>query len=571
MIFLPIVDRELRVAARKHSTFWVRVIAAMVGLIIGGGCFVFLSSIPGGGFGALQAGKILFNLLTWFAIFGVFAAGLFFTSDCVSEEKREGTLGFLFLTDLKGIDVAAGKLLANSLRSFYALLALFPILGLTLLLGGVTGAQFGLTCLALANGLLYSLVAGLVVSTLGHDSQKVLGGTLLVMLCLIFGGPIADWTIAYVRVRSFGPFWAFTSPGYVFLCADGINTFRFWTSLAITQATIWILFGVVCLLISRTWQVRGRKTPAETKTWGYSLKYGAAKARLAFRRKLLTRNPVLWLASRERWQAITMWVIAAGLIGLAAWAIRLPRNTLIGWSYTAKLIMLALYLWAASQACRFFAETRRTGLVELLLVSPLSEHRIVQGQWRSLMKTFGIPLLLIVVVDTVGTYFSQSVWRQMAAQGGTKIPVQAVAIAGLAASVITALGNILALCWYGMWMGMTSRSANLATLKTIVFVQVVPWFVTSFASAMALPLLMFPFKGKVAANPSWMMWWPYVMIFVAGALYLAKNIGFIWWARKRLYYSFRDEAARSYRTLAIADPPRVVATNAPPIIAAMPN
>ena len=34
MTFLPIVARELRVAARKRSTFWLRVIAALVSLVI---------------------------------------------------------------------------------------------------------------------------------------------------------------------------------------------------------------------------------------------------------------------------------------------------------------------------------------------------------------------------------------------------------------------------------------------------------------------------------------------------------------------------------------------------------
>ena len=32
MTFLPIVGRELRVAARKRSTFWVRIIATLANL-----------------------------------------------------------------------------------------------------------------------------------------------------------------------------------------------------------------------------------------------------------------------------------------------------------------------------------------------------------------------------------------------------------------------------------------------------------------------------------------------------------------------------------------------------------
>jgi len=69
-------------------------------------------------------------------------SGLFLTADCLSEEKREGTLGFLFLTDLRGYDVVFGKLVATSLRGFYAMLAALPVMGVTLVLGGITGEQF---------------------------------------------------------------------------------------------------------------------------------------------------------------------------------------------------------------------------------------------------------------------------------------------------------------------------------------------------------------------------------------------------------------------------------------------
>ena len=139
MTFLPIVERELRVAARKRSTFWLRVVAALVSLVIGSAVMI-LSTV--GAFSSATLGGVLFGILTWLALGVALSAGLFFTSDCLSEEKREGTLGFLFLTDLRGYDVAGGKLLATSLRGVFALLAVFPILATTLLMGGVTGVQF---------------------------------------------------------------------------------------------------------------------------------------------------------------------------------------------------------------------------------------------------------------------------------------------------------------------------------------------------------------------------------------------------------------------------------------------
>ena len=55
----------------------------------------------------------LFWGLTGSAVFYCLLSGVWFTADCLSEEKREGTLGLLFLTDLKGYDVVFGKLVAT--------------------------------------------------------------------------------------------------------------------------------------------------------------------------------------------------------------------------------------------------------------------------------------------------------------------------------------------------------------------------------------------------------------------------------------------------------------------------
>src|SRR3954468_1329752 len=115
MAFLPIVERELRVAARKRNTFWVRLIAAMVAVVIFAAALALMDA---GWFRPARSslGRGLFSVLSWLTFAGALAAGLFFTSDCLSQEKREGTLGFLFLTDLRGYDVVLGKLLTTSLR-----------------------------------------------------------------------------------------------------------------------------------------------------------------------------------------------------------------------------------------------------------------------------------------------------------------------------------------------------------------------------------------------------------------------------------------------------------------------
>src|SRR6187401_1192201 len=125
MTQLPIVSRELRVAARKASTFWIRLVAVIIATLIATG-FILLAAV--GIPGAPRFGPALFSTLTWLGFIATSLAGVFLTSDCLSQEKREGTLGLLFLTDLRGFDVVAGKLLSNSLAAVYGLLAAFPVI-----------------------------------------------------------------------------------------------------------------------------------------------------------------------------------------------------------------------------------------------------------------------------------------------------------------------------------------------------------------------------------------------------------------------------------------------------------
>src|SRR5439155_17755356 len=240
--FLPVVERELRVAARKRSTFWLRIVAALVALVFGSG-FLLLTKV-GLGFGTVSLGRGLFAVLTWLCLAAALAAGLFFTSDCLSEEKREGTLGFLFLTDLRGYDVVLGKLLATSLRCFYAQPAVLPILGVTLLMGGVTGAQFWKTSLALVNAMFISLAAGLFVSAPSRDSQKAPSGTLFLLLLLVGSGPAADMTLAAIQERGFSPALSLSSPGYLFVTAGAWGRTLFWPALLVNQVSAWLLLGL---------------------------------------------------------------------------------------------------------------------------------------------------------------------------------------------------------------------------------------------------------------------------------------------------------------------------------------
>jgi len=157
MTFLPIVERELREGARRNSTRYIRLGVAAVALAIGLFQLAFLPFFMGFG---RTSGTGGFLVMTGYAFLLAVLAGVFVTADCLSGEKREGTLGLLFLTDLRGYDVVLGKLAAQFIHLGYALIAIIPAAALPLLFGGVTGGEVWRISLALLNLLFFALAAG---------------------------------------------------------------------------------------------------------------------------------------------------------------------------------------------------------------------------------------------------------------------------------------------------------------------------------------------------------------------------------------------------------------------------
>lgn len=565
MTFLPIVERELRLAARRRGTFWLRVAAAVIALILAGG-FLMIKAASAGG--RMPLGGMLFSTLTWLSLAGALSAGLFFTSDCLSEEKREGTLGFLFLTDLRGYDVVLGKLLATSLRCGFAFLAIYPVLAITQLMGGVEAGLFWKTILALTHALFFSLATGMFVSAISRDGQKALSGTLGLLMFFLIAGPAVDSVLAWARQPAFGLRFSWTSPGYVFTVAGSWGG-TFWRALLTSQAVAWLMLGLSCVLIPRNWQQKSRSTSPALLHASYWWRYGGTKRREQLRRKLLDVNPVLWLASRERWQGLMVWVLAALLIGafIAMFVFHAPSDFWAVWNFIGAGMSLILYLWMASQASRFFAEARRTGLTELLLAAPMNTREIVQGPWQALVRLFAWPVGICLAVSFMTQLFNSfgGGFRPTMSGVATGVPSGwLIGVSALAGTLVT-LANLAALGWFGLWMGLTSKNARFATLKTFLFVQVVPWFVMAMAAGMMMPLFMLggiP-MGSPASSNTLMFWYPLASLALTTGLSLAKDFFFIGWARRKLLRDFRERATRAIAPIHVSQvrtlPPRLAA------------
>ena len=471
MTFLPIVERELTEASRRRWTYWTRLAAAISGLIIGGWVMLVMQRQP-----PAQLGQVLFVALSVAVYVYCLFIGVFRTADCLSEEKREGTLGLLFLTDLKGYDIVFGKLAASSLNAFYGVLALFPVMAIPLLMGGVTIAEFWRVVLVALNTMFFSLSVGMFCSAISRDERRAMVVTLLAMLFFTIGlWMLAMMADEILNISGKGEYILIPSPvcaaAYAF---DALYNSKsttlpfnpFYPSVLFTHVLSWVLLIAASIIVPRTWQDKALTVAQMRRREKLNqFQLGSSVKRRSFRQRLLESNAFYWLAARHRTKPLAVWA----LLGLAAfiWSLGLIYNPHdwkddVAYFWTAAILHTALKFWIATEACRQFSNDRQSGALELLLSTPISVKEIVRGQWMALERQFAGPVFIVLLADFV-----------FLLAGRNDKEVVVVWIAGMAVFV----ADVFTLGWVGMWRGLNSRRPNRAAAAALVRVLVLPWMV----------------------------------------------------------------------------------------------
>ncbi|HWQ91342.1 MAG TPA: ABC transporter permease subunit [Clostridia bacterium] len=468
----PIALLELRRAARRPSTHrlrWIVLLATALPVLVqledaaGNGKQVF----------AFTAGWILVLCLM---------SGLFLTADSLSEERRAGTLGLLLLTGLKARDIVIGKLLANSVNAVYVLVAALPVVALSTLAGGLTPGELLRTSLALFNALFFSLALGTCVSVMSNTRTQALMRMVLA-LGLLCGIPL----ILDLVGTSFSGL-TLPSPYTAYAWADGLryqfDPIGFWAALGCSHALGWAAIVLASLRLHFTWQQGRRSSPCVPV-------FKRARSRSAIatrpqRREWLAINPVLWLLGDE--PAIRRLL----LLLVLAWGLAVTVASFLGpgmgmvMLQMGRLVGFGLKVVIAVQACRFFAEARKNGFLQLILATPLTTREILRGHWLSLKQTFLWPVVLFLTFC-----FAPSLVPARAASGASLLTGPetgfGIELGFAAATALTTLADIAALCYFGTWLSLVLKHPGYAALIAITSVLILP----SFLCCGALPSLGF--------------------------------------------------------------------------------
>jgi len=533
---LPIVDRELRMRARQGITYWGRCLLAGFAAFVG----VASASVYANALNPARIGPETFFLLSWLA-FLLACISCLATADCISSERREGTLGLLFLTDLEGRDVILGKLTATGVSAFYGLMGFLPALGLVFLSGGVSGGQYGRTSLALLNALFLSLAGGLLISARAQRQFQAMRNTLVLI------GWFFAWSWVTGHLSSMPPGKAallgIISPyGAFYLALDpplGASGSVFWVALVFEHCAGWLLLWAANETVKRKWrtpekaeETRFKPAPGRPGLPSASDVRPADEAGDVGGRTeeglpaypgltgegwaLLDQEPVCWAVSRTQAHNFYVWLGALLLLLSGAGNVLGANPLWQGLEFLMTLGAAALLAWGAG---RSLFEARRSGELELLLCTPLGARDIVRGHWWALWRPLRAAWLLAVFVLVLQFIFS------MGSLARYPIYLRSILMGWAILIPANKVLDGVAICWVAMWFGLRAQKAMQVVAWTAGLVIVLPWAVKVLA------------LWALASEPPPAEKAP--MLILLAVLVLAKNVFFIAWSAGKLRAELR--------------------------------
>ncbi|MDQ6632963.1 MAG: ABC transporter permease, partial [Verrucomicrobiota bacterium] len=306
MNILPLIVRELRREARHPSNYALRTFSAT---ILAGFLFFYLWKQRNS-----QTGGTAFHLLNLIIFCAIWVVVPLLTADCISREKREWTLGLLFLTPLKPLDIILSKGVIHAIRSVTLLIAGIPILTIPFLLGGVTvmnvfwSVVFHFTALALA------LAAGLLASSLCRQwTRAIILAEILSALFLLVSFKIVAVSLFGLSAAGMGFFETLRAVFQNFVFAPRAFpavSFNFTIQIVMTVLAIFggtILFsGLIVLFAARRLKKTWQENPPSLRQTQIEKLFCTPRFCVAFLRRSnqakLSRNPIGWL-QQYSWSA----------------------------------------------------------------------------------------------------------------------------------------------------------------------------------------------------------------------------------------------------------------------------
>jgi ABC-type transport system involved in multi-copper enzyme maturation permease subunit len=477
MLDLPIARRELLVLSRVAATWKGRAFSSALVLIFG----VLLALVYHYGVQMVLT-QVMHLVGTGLSLMCLFA-GVTLTADSIAQEKRGGTLGLLFLTHLSAFEIVLGKLIAHAVVGFYTVLCALPLLSMSMIFGGMRFADVLMYLLSALNILFFSAAAGLCASSICYDKKRASSLGTLIILFFWMGAPL----LATILNAIGSPRWLIdvltrcsvhlsTTLGFGVGLGRLLPSTAFtWWNLLWTHILGWLFVGLAVWWLLRHWQEKPSRKRAIFRELWKAISLGPPAGRLKLRRKLLDRNPFMWLASRDRLQAAIAWIVTVSLVAFVGFILfqaplRLELMIIVG---VAMSIVLQLTFSSAAGA-QLYREYEQ-GTLEMILSTPLSEHDVIDGQFAAVLRQYRSLFVLTFLLLLAGLVM-------LLVRGGTP---ESIAAAALVVYSGLLLLQFYTIGWVGMWSIVIAPDPKKASTNAFFYITILPGLLFGLLNALA--------------------------------------------------------------------------------------
>ena len=420
MTVWPVIVREVRVQARQKFTYTLRVLGAVAVLV------ALVSWALGRGFLPGQGGRI-FVYIHGALLWAIWILVPLSTADCVSRERREGTLGLLFLTHLTARDVVFAKGLAHGLRALTLWLAALPVVVIPFLMGGLPWQSVVLSCVINFSSIALALAASVLASSYCREWHRSLALTMLIgaVLIVAYGSVlflgICIGFLPYLPANTLQHIWEHLpslediAAGALIMLSGVDNVWAQASSslpplaqrgaiIALAGVTLLTLLAAGGLLrlaarsVRRRWQEQSRSARVEKLERIFCTPMFWASLLRRWMRWNLSRNPIGWLEQRTWSGRLVMWSWLAVLVGFYSTLVSSGGFYLRTFQPIQMALAWLLMVSIAATASGSFRRERESGVLELLLVSPLNSWQIILGRLRGMWTQFVPAVALLLAV-----------------------------------------------------------------------------------------------------------------------------------------------------------------------------
>ncbi len=397
---LALFIRSLREVLRSRMSYWM--LCATVGLI-----FLFLLGASASATAMTAPGLKFFESSLFIVLGFITLAGVSYFASAITEEKEEGTLGLLRMTDLDPLAILLGKGTSRLSGALLLLAATMPFTFLAVTLGGVSARQVVASYLCLGAYLILLANLALLVSVLsprGAVASAVMAAVVLGSSAL---AALLKTAPAWLAKLPYGQYVASAKPVFDTIAEliETVNPFRrlgrvlstgfdgpivdaqFWTSLALGGACLavaWLLFDFATGEAAQT--AFPRLVPRPGSRWQ---RFAPGRAWLV---SALAWKDFYFLhggrvGMRLKWIVYSGFAIYLGILKVHRWSDLPAWGTSVTWTMTW-FLTLEMCLAGSRIVRTELREQTLTGLAGLPLAMQHIMLMKIDGARRSLVPAF---------------------------------------------------------------------------------------------------------------------------------------------------------------------------------------